>query len=249
MAETKRYYDIICEEHPAMSANFAHTLEDMAEKYLKIQFIDITELTGIIPSEDLALLKASRANVIVYNNVTYEYAKVEDNLYYYISTTSEDGKIAVDQIVVNGDTGEYKHMKLANAIEEAPVDGNTYARQNKAWVKISNEALAYTFMSGPLNKEEIELSDLDGLNKSSNPDTSKIDVKYVLDEDSYIWFVSLKTIDYIAHAGGLEIDYEDKGTIVATYDGKKETWYCYRTTYQLLSGTWNLIVKFTEEIN
>ena len=129
--ETKRKIDYIKKEFPAMSAHFAHTLDDMAEKYLKIQFIDITDLTGKLSPEDVALLKASRANVIIYNGIRYEYSKAEGNLYYYIATTSDDGKIAMDEIILNVDTGEYTHQKLANEIEEAPADGNVYGRKDK----------------------------------------------------------------------------------------------------------------------
>lgn len=221
--ESKKRIDFIKRKFPAMSAHFAHTLDDMAEKYLKIQFIEVADLTGVLSAEDIALLKASRANVIVYNNATYEYSKAEGNIYYYISTTSDDGKIAMDQIILNVDTGEYKHQKLANEIEEAPDDGEVYARQNKEWVKLSKEALSYSFIMGALNKEEIELSDIDSLDKSFNPKKNKIERKYKSEEDSYVWFCSLKPIDYIAHVGGLEIDYIQKPDIEATYSGKKET--------------------------
>ena len=245
--ESKRRIDFIKKEFPAMSAHFAHTLDDMAEKYLKIQFIEITDLIGVLSAEDIMLLKASRANVIVYNNVTYEYSKAEGNIYYYISTTSDDGKIAMDEIILNIDSGEYNHQKLANEIEEAPADGNVYGRKDKEWVQLSKEALSYSFISGPLNKEYITLEDIDSLEKSSNPKKQKIERKYVLDSDSYIWFVSLKEIDYIAHVGGLEIDYVKLPEITATYNGVKDTWYTYRTTYPLLAGTWNLIIKFKKD--
>ena len=242
--ESKRRIDYMKKEFPAMSAHFAHTLEDMGEKFLKIQFIEIKDLIGTLSPEDLMLLKASRANVIVYNNVKYEYSKSENGLLYYISTTSDDGKIAMDELIINEETGEYTHQKLANEIEEAPVDGNVYGRKDKEWVKLSNNALSYSFISGALNKEEISLDDLDAFDKLSNPKNNKIERKYELKEDSYVWFVSLKEIDYIAHAGGLEIDFTVMPTLEAKYSGEKEVWYCYRTTYQLLSGTWNLIIKF-----
>ena len=97
---------------------------------------------------------------------------------------------------------------------------------------------------GALNKEEIELSDIDKLDRSFNPKKDKFERKYESKEDSYIWFCSLKEVDYIAHVGGLEIDFIQAPNVEATYSGKKETWYCYRTTYPLLAGTWNLIIKF-----
>ena len=244
--ESIRKTDYIKKKFPAMSAHFAHTLDDMAEKYLKIQFIEIDSLVGTLPPEDIMLLKASRANVIVYNSVTYEYSKAEGNLYYYISTTSDDGKIAMDEIILNVDTGEYMHQKLANEIEEAPEDGNVYARKDKQWVQLSKEALHYSFLSGPINKEYITLEDLDLFEDSSNPEENKIEKTYVLTNDSYIWFVSLKEIEYIAHVGGLEIDYVRLPDIEATYEEDKETWHTYRTTYPLVPNNWNFIIKFKE---
>lgn len=244
--KSERRIDYLCDKFPAMSAHFAHTLDDMGEKYLKIQFIEIEDLIGVLTPEELMLLKASRANVIVYDSITYEYSRANGNLYYYISTTSNNGKILVDEIIVNIETGEYTHQKLANEIEEAPSDGNVYGRKDKEWVKLSNNAIQYSFLSGYLDKEEIDISDLDSFEKMSNPKQNKIERKYVLDKDGYIWFVSLKPIDYIAHVGGLEIDYTQKDNLTLKYSGKEETWYCYRTTYQLLSGTWNFIIKFSK---
>jgi hypothetical protein len=129
--ESKKRIDCMRREFPAMSAHFAHTLEDMGEKFLKIQFIEIKDLVGTLSSEDLTLLKASRANVIIYNNVKYEYSKSENGSLYYISTTSDDGKIAMDELIINEETGGYTHQKLASEVEEAPVDGGVYARQDK----------------------------------------------------------------------------------------------------------------------
>lgn len=239
--------DFIKRAFPAMSAHFAHTLDDMAEKYLKIQFIEIKDLTGILSPEDLMLMKASKANVLMYDGMRYEFSKVEGNLYYYICTTSDDGKIAMDEIILNGDTGEYKHQKLGNEIEEAPEDGKSYARKDGEWVPLSNSALEYTFLSGPINKESITLDDIDAFDKVSSPKKGTIQRKYKLTSDSYIWFVSLKEIDYIAHAGGLEIDFERMPNLTASYNGDKQTWYCYRTTYPLVADTWNLIIKFMGE--
>ena len=44
---------------PAMSAHFAHTLEDMEEKYVKIQFIELENSEGYLNQESLDLLKLS----------------------------------------------------------------------------------------------------------------------------------------------------------------------------------------------
>lgn len=241
--ESKRR-DYICKEFPAMSAHFAHTLDDMAEKYLKIQFIEVKDLVGKLDPEDVMLLKASRANVIIHGETKYEYSTAVDNLYYYIATTSDDGKIAVDEIILNVDTGEYMHQKLDNEIDEAPADGEVYGRKDKEWVKLSKEAIAYSFISGPLDKEKITIDDIPSLDKSSNPKKQRIERKYVLDEDSYIWFVCKDEIDYIAHVGGLEIDYVKSDDLTETYSGVKETWHTYRTTYPLVKGTWNFIIKF-----
>lgn len=184
--DSKRRIDCIRRDFPAMSAHFAHTLDDLAEKYLKIQFIQIDELQGTLSPEDLMLLKASRANVLVYDGLTYEYSNFKEPLYYYISTSSVDGKIAMDEIIVNGDTGEYTHQKLANEIEEAPEDGEAYARKDGEWVKLSPQALAYSFLSGPLNQETIKVEDLTRFNILLNPAEVRMDQQYNLEADSYI---------------------------------------------------------------
>lgn len=184
--ESEKRIDCMEEYFPAMCAHFAHTLEDMGEKFLKIQFIEIKDLTGVLSPEELMLLKASRANVIVCNDIKYEYSKLENNLMHYISTVSNNGKIEMDEIIINAENGEYTHQKLANEIEEAPDDGEVYARQNKEWVKLSKNSLAYSFISGELNKEELSLADLDSFDKLSNPKKDKIERKYDLKENSYI---------------------------------------------------------------
>lgn len=234
--ESKKRIDCMRKEFPAMSAHFAHTLEDMEEKFLKVRFVEIKYLVGTLSPEDLMLLKTSKANGIIHNNVKYEYSKSENGSLYYISTTSDDGKIAMDELIINEETGEYTHQKLANEVEEAPVDGNVYARQDKEWVKLSNPPLSYSFISGALNKEEISLDDLYAFDDLSSPQNNTIDRKYKLKEDSYIWFISLKEIDYIAHAGGLEIDFTIMPTLEGKYAGETKRLYCYRTTYQLLTG-------------
>jgi hypothetical protein len=44
----------------------------------------------------------------------------------------------------------------------------------------------------------------------------------------------------------LEIDFTTMPALEVKYDGKVRSWYCYRTTYQLLAGTWNMTIKFKE---
>lgn len=244
--ESKKRIDCMRREFPAMSAHFAHTLEDMEEKFLKVGFVEITDLVGTLSPEDLILLKASKANGIIYNNVKYEYSNSKNGSLYYISTTSDDGKIAMDELIINEETGEYTHQKLASEVEEAPIDGDVYARKDKEWVKLPNPPLSYSFISGALNKEEISLNDLDAFDEFSSPKNDTIDRKYKLKEDSYIWFISLKEIDYIAHAGGLEIDFTTMPTLQGKYAGETKRLHCYRTTYQLLAGIWNMIIKFKE---
>lgn len=244
--ESKRRIDYMCEEFPAMSAHFAHTLDCMKEKYLKVNFIELDELSGKMTVEDIMTLKSSRANIIICNDVAYEYSKNEGVLYYYVSTTSDKGKIAIDEIIVNVETGEYNHQKLESEVEEAPVDGNAYARKDKEWVKLNTTNLAYSFITGASDKESISYSDLKKLGDYSNPKKQKIEKKYTLSSNSYIWFCSLKPIDYIAHVGGLEIDYKQESNIENSCGIIDEIWYCYRTTYPLLSGVWNFIIKFQE---
>lgn len=140
---------------------------------------------------------------------------------------------------------------LNDFVREAPNDGNVYGRQNEEWVKLDKSVLNETFMAGPINKEVLTASDINDLEQSHNPTSSKFDLSFNLIEDSYIWFCSKNEIDYVAQVGGVEIDLieqeQDVGVIYA--DGSQDIWHCYRTTYPLLSGKWNFIVKLKEISN
>lgn len=96
---------------PAMSAHFAHTLEDMEEKYVKIQFIELENSEGYLNQESLDLLKLSRENKIVFDNNIYDLTTINGNYYYYLNTNSykQDDQDIVNfkQISLNIDDGYY----------------------------------------------------------------------------------------------------------------------------------------------
>lgn len=99
---------------PAMSAHFAYTLDDMKEKYIEIKFIELEEDHGIISEDDLAALKNSRENIIVFNDCLYRLMRIEANNYMYISlvTASDQTIVSMKEICVNINTGEYNSKTL-----------------------------------------------------------------------------------------------------------------------------------------
>lgn len=96
---------------PTMSAHFAHTLEDMEEKYVKIQFIELENPEGYLTQESLDLLKLSRENKIVFDNNIYDLTTIDGNYYYYLNTNStkqdDENIVRFKQISLNIDNGYY----------------------------------------------------------------------------------------------------------------------------------------------
>ena len=93
---------------PTMSAHFAHTLDDMEEKYVKLHFIDISESSGTLDKEKLDNLILSRENKIVFENCIYTLTTIDEDLYTYISTrVQEEGYLEFNKLVLNKITGDY----------------------------------------------------------------------------------------------------------------------------------------------
>lgn len=95
---------------PAMSAHFAHTLDDMEEKYVRLQFIELSAPSGIIEKDKLELLLKSRENKIVYNNCIYNLITINENIYSYISNEvkNDDGDyIEFNNLTLDKNTGAY----------------------------------------------------------------------------------------------------------------------------------------------
>ena len=228
-----------------MDICFAHTLDDMADKYLKNHTIELKAEVGTLTTKDLEYVKSSKSTILTLNNLIYKLSQIDGDIYKYVCTSEgEDNKAKFNQIEIDTSTGNYKSETLYNEIEEAPDDGNLYARKNKEWVKIQDDYLIYSFRMGGLNKEVISFGDIRSLDYYENVEETKIEKSYNLNSDSYIWFISLTPIEYIATVGGLEIDYiKQKNNIIVD---DTTTYYCYRTTYPLLKGKWNFIIKFEE---
>lgn len=118
---------------PTMSAHFAHTLEDMEEKYVKIQFIELENPEGYLTQESLDLLKLSRENKIVFDNNIYDLKTIDGNYYYYLNTNStkqdDENILGFKQISLNIDNGYYitKVVKTEDgkAIQEVKQDIST----------------------------------------------------------------------------------------------------------------------------
>ena len=105
---------------PAISAHFAHTLDDMEEKYVKLQFIDISKATGIIEKDKLDLLLKSRENKIVFNSDIYTLTTIDENIYTYIHSKSSENEdyISFNSLQLNKETGEYSIRSLKTKDDE-----------------------------------------------------------------------------------------------------------------------------------
>ena len=105
---------------PAISAHFAHTLDDMEEKYVKLQFIDISKATGIIEKDKLDLLLKSREKKIVFNSDIYTLTTIDGNIYTYIHSKSSENEdyISFNSLQLNKETGEYSIRSLKTKDDE-----------------------------------------------------------------------------------------------------------------------------------
>lgn len=126
---TKNKNDCSCEsestystsEHfPAMSAHFAHTLDDMNEKYLQAQFINIDTRTGVFNCHALNKLLSSRSNMIVYKGRIFRFMARRDDLYKYLNFYSKDNEKVFrgEQVTVNSSTGYWQVEPLDTSDKE-----------------------------------------------------------------------------------------------------------------------------------
>lgn len=130
---------------PAMSAHFAHTLDDMEEKYVRIQFIEIDAPSGTLDEEKLKTLTLSRENKIVYENCIYNLTLIEEDLYTYISIrVKEENYLEFNKLVLNKTTGEYSitvvKTKEGEKIQELSYD-LARTKQDLDQVKLNINAL------------------------------------------------------------------------------------------------------------
>lgn len=95
---------------PAMSAHFAHTLDDMSEQYLQAQYIELADTTGTLNADDLKKLTDSRTNMLVYNERVFRFADKKDNIYTYLTFyLDEDGTTyKAQKTLINIITGEWE---------------------------------------------------------------------------------------------------------------------------------------------
>lgn len=99
---------------PAMSAHFAHTLDDMSEQYLKAQYITVDESSGILNCKTLSTLLESRSNMVVYQNRIFRYSGKEDTIYNYLNLYIPEGETSYkgQQFRLNGSTGQYEIIDI-----------------------------------------------------------------------------------------------------------------------------------------
>lgn len=107
-----------------MSAHFAHTLEDMKEKYIEAEYIEIETTTGIFDSETLQKLKDSRSNLLVYQDKVFRFSKTEGTFFKYInlSVTGFQRVFTGQQIVVDSESGEWVLTDLQSGDQQAIED-------------------------------------------------------------------------------------------------------------------------------
>lgn len=117
---------------PAMSAHFAHTLDDMAEHYIQAQYIEVKEGTGVLAEKDLKTLLESRSNLLVYQGKVFRFSKAENNSHKYInvSTDGDSDVCTYQQITVNGTDGSWQISDLLSGegkeIENVKIELGTF---------------------------------------------------------------------------------------------------------------------------
>lgn len=106
---------------PAMSAHFAHTLDDMSEQYLQAQYIELSDTTGTLGADDLKKLVDSRTNMLVYNERVFRFADKKDSIYTYLTFyLGEDGKTYnAQKTLLNTLTGEWEISDVDTGSESA----------------------------------------------------------------------------------------------------------------------------------
>ena len=134
---------------------------------------------------------------------------------------------------------------LSNYVTEAPNDGLLYGRQNKTWIPVIYN---YIYM-GANNLTTITADGLISLESKNLLEDSQttITLDKTLTASNYIWFCSTKEISSITDANtGFAVDYmEQPGSITIEVNRRTFTFYCYRTTNQLVANSWKFTINFT----
>lgn len=71
-------------------------------------------------------------------------------------------------------------------------------------------------------------------------------IQYPNNEEGYIWFCSTKPISSVSDVCKFSVDYHLSGSLSAKLDDESSliTFYCYRTTYELISSSWTFTIGF-----
>lgn len=109
-----------CPIHGPANAFFDLSFEEVADKYVYIQFVTIDEHFGQLTPEQIEILKLSKANSIVLKGVIYKLNKIEDDLYRYISLAVYDNSeyASIKEIALNIVNGQYVTKYVYNIDEE-----------------------------------------------------------------------------------------------------------------------------------
>lgn len=89
-----------------MTANLAHTLDDLRDKYIEVHYIYVYGETGKLTENELEQVRETKANYLVLDdNEIFElnYTDGAKNVY---NNTVSDNQVGLKEIVVDTNTGE-----------------------------------------------------------------------------------------------------------------------------------------------
>lgn len=106
---------------PPMSLHFAYTLEDMVEKYLQAEYIELDAKEGTFSQEVFEKLTKSRSNLLVYESAVYRYSRTDDNTLTYLGFYISDEGVSYkgDGIIVDVNTRQWRLISLKSEDGEA----------------------------------------------------------------------------------------------------------------------------------
>ena len=101
---------------PAMSSHFAYTLNDMAETYLKVEFVEVNPSETTLTEESLNKLIESRANIVEHRDNYYSLSSIQGDIRKYVCVYSdEDGVQHTSEISVDTTNGKLERRELVSS--------------------------------------------------------------------------------------------------------------------------------------
>lgn len=147
---------------------------------------------------------------------------------------------------------------LSNYVQEAPVDGKTYARKDEKWVEIRPANIhfyygitdSYSITSDQILSLTKYAPELEFKDQAVDVEVQTEDLLHFNDETggSVVWFCASSKIASITQndMGNLPIDYVLQEVVL---DVNSIQYYCYYTPMALKSGRWKFTVTFDIDTN